>query len=389
MTRQKKLAFIAAYAGIFIFGICAVSVGLILPDVITRYSINELEAGVIASLLPFGILAGSFIFGPVVDRYGYKYLLIFCVLVVMLALEGIAFSESLFLLKSSVFVIGFGGGILNGATSTLVSDIGDGDRGANLSVLGVFFGIGAFGMPLLMGSLSGIFSGSTIIAFIGYSLLIPLIYFFLISFPKPKMVQQFPLKKIARLVKDPVIILIGVFLFFESGIEGLANSWTTTYLHDVIEAEKEEAMFALSALVLSLTLTRIVLGYVLRKVSSALVQFISICIAATGALVLMFSVTYGSTLVGLILLGAGFASGFPILLGFVGELYKEMSGTAFSFVIVIALIGNIIINYLMGVIAHTAGMEHFSSLFLGCLVIMVAVLYFVIKKMRIKLRSGK
>lgn len=386
MTRQKKLAFIAAYAGIFIFGICAISVGLILPDVIIKYSINEIEAGVIASLLPIGILAGSFIFGPVVDRYGYKYLLIFSVLAVMLALEGISFSESLFLLKSSVFIIGFGGGILNGSTSALVSDISDGNRGADLSVLGVFYGIGAFGMPLLIGSLSKIFMGSEIIAFIGYILFIPVVYFFFISFPKPKMARQFPLKEFLQMTKDPVIILIGVFLFFQSGVEGISNSWTTTYLRDVVVTEKEQALFALSALVLSLTLTRIVLGYILRKISSATIQFISICLAATGAFVLMFFSTYGLTMLGLVLLGAGLASGFPVLLGYVGELYKEMSGIAFSFIMVIALIGNMIINYLMGVIAQVAGMKHFSSLLLSCLAIMLIVLYFVVKQLRLKLK---
>ncbi|MCD6566837.1 MAG: MFS transporter [Bacteroidales bacterium] len=386
MNRQKKLAFIAAYSGIFIFGICAVSVGLILPDVITKYSISEIEAGVIASLLPFGILAGSFIFGPVVDRYGYKYLLIFCVLFVILSLEGIAYSENLFLLKSSVFIIGFGGGILNGSTSALVSDISDGNIGANLSILGVYFGIGAFGMPLLIGSLSNIFTSSEIIAYIGFFLFIPVVYFILISFPKPKMARQFPFKEFLQMTKDPVVILIGIFLFFESGVEGITNSWTTTYLRDVVIAEKGPSLFALSVLVLSLTLTRIVLGYVLRRVSSARIQLISICIAAAGALVLMFSVTYGSTLLGLILLGAGFASGFPIFLGYVGELYKEMSGTAFSFVMVIALIGNMIINYLMGVIAQVAGMKHFSSLLLSCLVIMLIVLYFVVKQLRLKIK---
>ena len=385
MNKQKKLAFIAAYSCIFIFGICAVSVGLILPDVITKYSINEIEAGVIASLLPLGILAGSFVFGPVVDRYGYKYLLIFCVLSVILSLEGIAYSENLFLLKSSIFFIGFGGGILNGSTSALVSDLSDGNIGANLSVLGVYFGIGAFGMPLLIGSLSNIFTSSEIIAYIGFFLFIPVVYFILISFPKPKITRQFPFKEFLQMTKDPVIILIGVFLFFESGVEGITNSWTTTYLRDVVVAEKDQALFALSVLVLSLTLTRIVLGYVLRRVSSALIQLISICIAAAGALVLMFSVTYGSTLLGLILLGAGFASGFPIFLGYVGELYKEMSGTAFSFVMVIALIGNMIINYMMGVIAQVAGMKHFSSLLLSCLAIMLIVLYFVVKQLRLKI----
>jgi len=386
LTRQKKLAFIAAYSGIFIFGICAVSVGLILPDVVTKYSINEIEAGVVASLLPFGILAGSFFFGPVVDRYGYKYLLIFSVLAVMLALEGIAFSKSLFIIKSSVFIIGFGGGILNGSTSALVSDISDGNRGANLSVLGVFFGIGAFGMPLLIGLLSKIFLGNEIIAFIGYVLFIPVVYFFFISFPKPKMARQFPLKEFLQMTKDPVIILIGVFLFFQSGVEGISNSWTTTYLRDVVVTEKEQALFALSALVLSLTLTRIVLGYILRKISPAIIQYISVCLAAAGAFVLMFFSTYGLTMLGLVILGAGLASGFPVLLGYVGELYKEMSGIAFSFVMVIALIGNMIINYLMGVIAQVGGMKHFPSLLFYCFIIMLIIFYFVAKKLSLKIK---
>ena len=386
MTRQKKLAFIAAYSGIFIFGICAVSVGLILPDVVTKYSINEIEAGVVASLLPFGILAGSFFFGPVVDRYGYKYLLIFSVLAVMLALEGIAFSKSLFIIKSSVFIIGFGGGILNGSTSALVSDISDGNRGANLSVLGVFFGIGAFGMPLLIGLLSKIYLGNEIIAFIGYVLFIPVVYFFFISFPKPKMARQFPLKEFLQMTKDPVIILIGVFLFFQSGVEGISNSWTTTYLRDVVVTEKEQALFALSALVLSLTLTRIVLGYILRKISPAIIQYISVCLAAAGAFVLMFFSTYGLTMLGLVILGAGLASGFPVLLGYVGELYKEMSGIAFSFVMVIALIGNMIINYLMGVIAQVGGMKHFPSLLFYCFIIMLIIFYFVAKKLSLKIK---
>ncbi|MCK4631564.1 MAG: hypothetical protein KAT40_08975, partial [Bacteroidales bacterium] len=245
---------------------------------------------------------------------------------------------------------------------------------------------GAFGMPLLIGSLSNIFTSSEIIAFIGYILFIPLIYFFIVSFPKPKIARQFPIKEFLQMTKDPVIILIGVFLFFESGVEGISNSWTTTYLQDVVDAEKEQALFALSALVLSLTLTRIVLGYILRKISPAIIQYYSICLAATGAFVLMLSSTYGLTMLGLVLLGVGLAAGFPVLLGYVGELYKEMSGTAFSFVMVIALIGNMIINYLMGVIAQVAGMKHFSSLLLCCLIIMLIVLCFVIKQLRLKIR---
>ena len=38
-----------------------------------------------------------------------------------------------------MFLFGLGGGAINGATSALVSDISEKEKGANLSLLGVFF----------------------------------------------------------------------------------------------------------------------------------------------------------------------------------------------------------------------------------------------------------
>ena len=50
-----------------------------------------------------------------------------------------------------MFLFGLGGGAVNGATNALVSDISEKDKGANLSLLGVFFGLGALGMPFILG----------------------------------------------------------------------------------------------------------------------------------------------------------------------------------------------------------------------------------------------
>lgn len=382
MASQKKHLFIAACTGMLLFGVTMTSLGSILPGIISRYHIDEIAAGILASLLPLGILAGSFVFGPVIDNYGYKYLFIICTLLIVMALEGVAFSTDFFLLRLCFFAVGFGGGIINGSTNALVNDISTEGRSANLSLLGVFFGIGALGIPVLIGIFSNVIPDNTIIAFIGFLMMIPVIYFLLIRFPEPKITRKYPLKESLRMVKDPVLVLMGFFLFFEGGAEGIANTWTTTYLQEFIREGKKEAMFGLSCFVLSLTLTRLFLGYLLRKIPSYMVQFISICIASAGVIILMLSLTYSLTILGLVLLGVGCAAGFPVILGYVGELYKKLSGTAFSFVLVISLVGNILINYTMGLVFHYAGMKHFSSLLLICLVILMILFYLVIRKIR-------
>ena len=381
---QTKYLFIAACAGMLLFGITMVSLGSILPGIISEYNLSEIAAGTLTSLLPAGILAGSLIFGPITDRYGYKYLLIISTVFVLLALEGIAFTHNYFFLIVYIIFIGFAGGLINGATNALVNDISSEGRSANISLLGVFYGIGALGMPALIGLFSEKLTVSVIIAGIGFIMIIPVIYFFLIAFPKPKVTQKYPLKESLRMVRDPVLILMGLFLFFQSGLEGVTTNWTTAYIQSFIMERKDVALFTLSGYMLSLTLTRIFLGWLLRKFPSYLVQFISMCISGIGIFILMVSNEFAFSVVGLILLGAGFAAGFPVLLGYVGEVYKKLSGTAFSFVLVIALIGNMTLNYSMGLIFNYFGIRYLSSLLMSCLAMLLIFFLLVLRNIKHK-----
>jgi MFS transporter, FHS family, glucose/mannose:H+ symporter len=64
-------------------------------------------------------------------------------------LEILAFAEAFPLIQAAFFLIGFGGGVINGGTNALVADISTGEKGAKLSLLGVFYGAGALGFPLI------------------------------------------------------------------------------------------------------------------------------------------------------------------------------------------------------------------------------------------------
>jgi FHS family glucose/mannose:H+ symporter-like MFS transporter len=273
-----------------------------------------------------------------------------------------------------IFATGFAGGILNGAANALVADISEEDKGANLSLLGVFFGIGALGTPLLLGLLSKYYDYSNIISGVAIFMVLAAIYIFLISFPGPKQAHEFPLSSGMKLFKEPLLLLSSFFLFFESGIEGLVNNWTTTFLQDTLHTSPEKALYALSFSVVGLTIARLLLGSLLKKISSSLVLLFSLMSIALGCCMLIFTVSYGMAFTALIIVGAGFAAGFPVMLGYIGQSYASLSGTAFSIALIIALTGNTLLNYLFGIIAAKYGISSLPLLLLACISCMLLLL---------------
>ena len=381
---KRRQVFVAACIGLFLFGITFLTLGSILPLLAERFEEKGFNNGLIVSVLPIGVMIGSMIFGPFVDRYGYKLLLIVSILISAFTLQGIAFTQSLIFLYTCIFLVGFSGGIINGATNALVADISDKDKGASLSLLGVSYGVGAFGMPFLLGLLSKHYPYTSILSGVGFFMVLPALYFVFISFPPPKQVNGFPLKEGFSLLKQPVLILNALFLFFQSGVEALSNNWTTTYLREKLQVSNEDALYALSFSVLGLTVSRLVLGSLLKKLSSLTILATSLALVIAGNLLLMNSISYTVAFSAVIVTGLGLAAGFPVILGYVGQLYRELSGTAFSISLVIALIGNTLLNYLFGYISRQYGVTYLPVQIIACTVCMFIVLYLIKRKI-----SGK
>ena len=385
MDNNKKVLW-SAYFGILIFGMAMLSLGSANNYLTQVQNLSQNTIASLSALLPIGILLGSVFFGPVVDRFGYKIILALCTGMIAVSFLVISMTVELFWLQISFFLIGFGGGAINGGTSALVSDISETDKGAGLSLLGVFYGIGALGMPLLIGLLSRQFSNQQILLFFSVIAFLPIIYFFFVKFPEPKQKQGFPITKGLKLFKEPLILLMGFFLFFESGIEGITNNWTTTFLRDSSGISPEKSLYALSTMIIALTITRLILGGLLRKISSQIVLLFSLGFIFSGSLILNFLTTELSVFIGLGFLGAGFAAIFPIILGYVGEFYKDLSGTAFSVVLFIALLGNALINYLVGYLANSSSIGEFPVVIGGSCIIMVILLIFISKSLKINNR---
>src|SRR4051794_1387227 len=163
MTNRRTL-FAIACLGLLTFGIVFTTLGAVLPEVTARFGIGKTAAGSLLLLNTFGIVVGSLVFGPIVDRWGYKEMLLVATGIVIVGLEAIALAPTMAGLRVAVLLSGFGAGMINGGTNALVADTSTEGRTAGLSRLAVFFGFGAVGMPLVLSSLIGRYSYGAILA---------------------------------------------------------------------------------------------------------------------------------------------------------------------------------------------------------------------------------
>ena len=186
------------------------------------------------------------------------------------------------------------------------------------------------------------------------------------------------------LLKDPILLLVSFFLFFQSAFEGIINNWTPTFLTSEYAIPQKNALIALSISVVGMVIMRILLGSIFRNMQLKSIWIISFAALFLGLILLAQGNQFLFFTTGLFLIGAGLAAGFPIMLGLLGQRFQGLSGTAFSLAFTIALAGNMIINYAMGIIAHNYGIHHLITVGFAELLIMMVLCYFIVRKAKVE-----
>lgn len=376
--KNRKIAFVSVFTGIFLFGVSMVIIGATLPMLKERFGLNDLEAGGLFSILPVGLLVGSVAFGPVADKYGYRWVLSVAALFLSLGFLGIAHAQSVLLLRLCIFFFGIGGGVINGASSALVSDLSEsGKKITNLNWLGAFFGVGAFCMPLVLSIIDKSYYNAVIDIASALSFLVALL-FAVITYPVTVQKEKISFKLIPDFLKNKLFMVICLYLFFQSAFEAIVNNWSVSYFIDLNISQKK-ALLALSFSVLGMIVMRVLTGSILKNITSNRLIAMALMMLSAGLLCLILPVFYWVKVAGMFLLGAGLAPGFPVMLGTTGQLYREVSATAFSFAMLIALTGNTAINYTTGILTQKYGMGVYPFVILTEIIAMVIIFTFIRK----------
>jgi fucose permease len=343
----------------FLFGVAAALLGATLPLLSGRLQIGLGRVGTLFLVMNACMLASSFALGALQDRFGMKPPLVAGPLVVAAALLVVAGAESYAQLLIAVALLGVGGSALNGASNALVADLYEDPaaKSAALNRVGLFFGFGALFIPFLIGlllraaGLGGILvGGAALCVLVAAANALP-------AYPPAKQKGGLSLAEAARLARDPLVLLLGLLLFFQSGSEFIVGGYTTTLLTRDIGMTVGAASYALAGYWAALMLTRAFLG---RGRSSLTGGRLVRASAAASAVVTALLVTATGSLLAvamLVLLGVALAGIFPAVLGVAGSRYPAHSGTVFGILFTMALSGGMTLPWVTGQAAAAWGLR--------------------------------
>ncbi|MDR1719263.1 MAG: MFS transporter [Dysgonamonadaceae bacterium] len=366
MGYKKGMVFIAACAGLAFFGVTMLALGPVLSQ------LGE-GANALPSSLSIGIIIGTVIFGPVVDKFGYKWLLIVGSLLALAGIQGLAVFSDIRLLHGSMVMLGIGGGILNGETNALVASIYDDEkRGMRLSVLGAFYCIGA----LLWTLLNYFSAGNFIVPLNCISVVMALfiVFFLFIRFPQAQPQASVSVKTAFGLLKYPALLLFALLLFFQSGFEGASGNFTVKFLENSQEMATDIATLSLTWFTIGMLFGRFFLGFVMKKTGDSLTLYLYLTIALAGVALLGFSHNVMLIYTAMALIGLGVGATYPVVFNYLGGMFKNLSGTAFSIAIFIALLGQFGFNKAVGMFFDTGRYGYFPFSLAAAVVAMMLIL---------------
>lgn len=345
MYNQNKV-FIAACAGMGFFGVAMLSLGPILSQ------LNGLVAGAnsLPTTMSIGIILGTIIFGPVVERCGYKWLLVAASAMVLLGLQGLSNFTEMGMLHAAMFSLGVGGGILNGETNALVAEIyDDSRRGGRLGILGAFYCIGALTWTLL-----NYYIPAYKLPLEAMSALMALciVGFCLMSFPKAKaQAQSGPkasLASSASLLKYPVLIAFAMVLFFQSGFEGITGSFTISFLTLTSDLDQASATLSMTFFTIGMLCGRLPLGLIMARLKDLGTLYLYLGVALTGVIFLYALQSSAGVYAALTLIGFGAGATFPVIINYIAATFGSQAPSALSIAMFVGLCGQPTFNKTAG-----------------------------------------
>lgn len=359
-----KLAFLLIIYLTFIsLGLPDSLLGVAWPEMVGEFTVPYSAAGVIAMTISGCTIISSLSTMKLTAKLGTGKLVLGSVLFTAIGLIGIGFTRHYAFLLFFSLPLGLGAGAID---TSLNEYVALNFRAHHMNWLHAFWGIGATLGPILMGSIlrsNGSWrAGYWIIGAI-QMLLVVLLFFSLPLWKQGKEHHTATSIKdrvgFSEVIRMPGVVFALLSFIFYVGIESTIGLWGSSFLIEVKGISVSSASFMVSTFYGSLTVGRILSGFITFMVSnrkllilSEICLLIGVCIIGAGSGNVLYA--------GFIFVGIGSAAIFPTMLHETPRRFgARASGRLMSLQLAFSSFGTIVLPPLIGVFTQSFGMGLF------------------------------
>ena len=331
-----------ALLSVFGLGIAFSVIGALKLELVKHLNIDDARFGKLISALMFTSIFVVLIFGPLVDLFGYRPVAIAGFLLGGIAVFALVSAKSYGSAIFACIILGIGAMCMNLGNTLIPMVLFPGNTTAASNFGNVFFGIGAFITPFLVGMFLARLGYKTTGMLIALALLIPILFALFAGYPEAQKTGLTFGEAFATafgLLANPIIIVAALSLFCYVGLEVSMGGWISTYATNQ-GFDARGASIVLSSFWIGFMISRLIASVTITPANGA----ISLSILSLLAIILLGLMiaanSKGAAAILVFVTGLCFGPIFPTVLGITfSKIDPSAYGSAFGIIFAVGLLG--------------------------------------------------
>ena len=375
-----------AFSGFFLSGVLLAFLGAILPAWGHHVDTDYLTIGAYFLALNVGLLCSVKLADYLLRKRSSRWILVAgCGLasfsLVVLAATPAAVDPLWRLI--GLFLAGLSAGLVNKIVFQGISAHFRHDPASTVNLAGAFFGIGCLLTAVLVAGTFRVYTVPSILIFLA---LIPGFLAGLQArwvYEPPALPPRPSWRQVLADFKSPGALMFSLLLFFQFGNEWSVAGWLALYLIQMLGVSPEASLKMLSLYWLTLLVARAAFQWLLPRVPHGRLLTAAVLATMFGCVLLLFTNNLFGAGAGIVLMAAGFAAVYPLVVEKIGDRFPYYHPGFFNGIFSFALTGGLLAPCTLGLYVHLWGVRVVMLLpLLGtCMVFLLLVLIWLYAKL--------
>ena len=343
-----------------LFGMLTSVLGALLPAWDFHLESNFITAGNYFLCLNAGLLLAAWFALKLLPQKGLVFGMVLASAVGCSAFLVLAFTPATvpaWWRGGGLVLLGFSAGLLNAAVFHAISPLFRHDRAATTTLAGTLYGLGCFLTALLV---AGTYYVYTVRAILVLFAMIPGLYIIVFGrarFSNAPVRQQLPVRQVLADFKNPGAVLFALTLFFQFGNEWAIAGWLPIFLIRRLGISPAASLFLLAFYWGSLMVGRVAAKALLKTIHHGRLLLASVAMAMLGCILLTYTTNLFGANMGILFVGCGFASIYPLLVEKIGHRFTYYHPGLYNGIFSFAFTGGLLAPFTLGYFTQWWGVE--------------------------------